>query len=237
MNAGAGRWAVLLAAPAALLFLLFFAAPFLTMAAMSLLTDNPLVSDRAGLTLRHYARMTEDTYDLEILWAMLRLGLWTTLVSLLLGHPLALPIARVRSGTARTLLLMAVIAALAHIDVSFMILTLTGVVARIDLRLEDAARGLGATPAVAFGEVTRPLIRPGVIAGALFAFTLSFDQFPVSLFRVSPGNETLPIAMFNRLRSGSDGTIAAASSVPVPLAALVALGSERTIGLQDCARL
>jgi putative spermidine/putrescine transport system permease protein len=115
--------------------------------------------------------------------------------------------------------------------------TVLAVLANFDRSLEEAARGLGATPAQAFREVTLPLIRPGVIAGCLFAFIVSFDQFPVSLFLVSPGNETLPIAMFNYLRFDFDGTIAAASTVSILLAVALVLGIERTIGLQEYAKL
>lgn len=123
------------------------------------------------------------------------------------------------------------------IAVPYVMRTVLAVLAHSDRGLEEAARGLGATPAVAFREVTLPLIRPGVIAGGLFAFIVSFDQFPVSLFLVSPGNETLPIAMFNYLRFDFDGTIAAASTVSILLAVLLVLGIERTIGLQEYARL
>jgi putative spermidine/putrescine transport system permease protein len=123
------------------------------------------------------------------------------------------------------------------IAVPYVLRTVLAVLAHSDRALEEAARGLGASPAVAFREVTLPLIRPGVIAGCLFAFIISFDQFPVSLFLVSPGNETLPIAMFNYLRFDSDGTIAAASTVSILLAVLLVLGIERTIGLQEYARL
>jgi putative spermidine/putrescine transport system permease protein len=115
--------------------------------------------------------------------------------------------------------------------------TVLAVLANFDRSLEEAARGLGATPGQAFREVTLPLIRPGVIAGCLFAFIVSFDQFPVSLFLVSPGNETLPIAMFNYLRFDFDGTIAAASTVSILLAVALVLGIERTIGLQEYAKL
>ncbi len=123
------------------------------------------------------------------------------------------------------------------VAVPYVLRTVLAVLAQADAALEEAARGLGASPSVAFREVTLPLIRPGVIAGALFAFIISFDQFPVSLFLVSPGAETLPIAMFNYLRFDFDGTIAAASTVSILLAVLLVLGIERTIGLQEYARL
>jgi putative spermidine/putrescine transport system permease protein len=111
------------------------------------------------------------------------------------------------------------------------------VLAQSDPSIEEAARGLGASPGRAFREVTLPSIRPGVIAGAMFAFITSFDQFPVSLFLVSPGQETLPIAMFNYLRFDFDGTIAAASTVSIALAILLVLAIERSVGLQDYAKL
>jgi len=119
----------------------------------------------------------------------------------------------------------------------YVLRTVLAVLANFDRGLEEAARGLGASPAVAFREVTLPLIRPGVIAGGLFAFIVSFDQFPVSLFLVAPGQETLPIAMFNYLRFDFDGTIAAASCISILLAIALVLGIERTVGLQDYTRL
>lgn len=119
----------------------------------------------------------------------------------------------------------------------YVIRTVLAVLANFNPAIEEAARNLGASPWATFREVTLPLIRPGVIAGGLFAFIVSFDQFPVSLFLVSPGQETLPIAMFNYLRFDFDGTIAAASTVSILLAVLMVLGLERSIGLQEYAKL
>ena len=64
--------------------------------------------------------------------------------------------------------------------------TTLAVLHNFDRRIEEAAAVLGASPARVFFEVTLPLIRPGVIAGGIFAFIVSFDQFPVSLFLVVP---------------------------------------------------
>ena len=74
-----------------------------------------------------------------------------------------------------------------------------------------------------FFEVTLPLIRPGVIAGGVFAFIVSFDQFPVSLFLVAPRRETLPMVLFNYMKFDLDGAIAAASMVSILLALSVVL--------------
>ncbi len=123
------------------------------------------------------------------------------------------------------------------IAIPYVMRTVLAVLAQSDRSIEEAARGLGATPGRAFREVTLPAIRPGVIAGGMFAFITSFDQFPVSLFLVAPGQETLPIAMFNYLRFDSDGTIAAASTVSIALAILLVLAIDWSVGLQDYAKL
>jgi putative spermidine/putrescine transport system permease protein len=88
-----------------------------------------------------------------------------------------------------------------------------------------------------FFEVTLPLIRPGVIAGGIFAFIVSFGQFPISLFLVVPNGETLPVVLFNYIRFDLDGAIAAASVVSIAIALAVVLLIERIIGLRAYVRL
>jgi hypothetical protein len=83
------------------------------------------------------------------------------------------------------------------VAVPYVIRTTLAVLHNFDRRLEEAAAALGAGPVQVFFEVTLPLIRPGVIAGGIFAFIVSFDQFPVSLFLVVPNAETLPVVLFN----------------------------------------
>ena len=90
----------------------------------------------------------------------------------------------------------------------------------------------GGSAAAAQGVGTAPLV-----GGAIFAFIVSFDQFPVSLFLVSPGRETLPITLFNYLKYDLDGTIAAASMVSILLAVVVVLVLDRTVGLRTYVRL
>lgn len=123
------------------------------------------------------------------------------------------------------------------VAVPYVIRTTVAVLTNFDRSLEEAARNLGASPLATFREVTLPLIRPGVIAGSIFAFVISFDQFPLSLFLVSPGQETLPITMFNYLKYDFDPTIAAGATVSIALSIAVVLLLERTIGLQDYVRL
>jgi putative spermidine/putrescine transport system permease protein len=123
------------------------------------------------------------------------------------------------------------------IAIPYVIRTTMAVLTNFDRSLEEAARNLGASELATFREVTLPLIRPGVIAGGIFAFVISFDQFPLSLFLVNPGHETLPITMFNYLKYDFDPTIAAASTVSIVLSIAVVLLLERTVGLQEYVKL
>ena len=96
---------------------------------------------------------------------------------------------------------------------------------------------MGASPVRVFFEITLPLIRPGVFAGGVFAFIVSFDQFPVSLFLVVPKSETLPVVLYNYMKFDLDGAIAAASMVSILLALSVVLAMERLIGLKGYVKL
>lgn len=128
---------------------------------------------------------------------------------------------------------------IAHVTVTipYVIRTVTAVLQNFDRRLEEAARSLGASRWRTFCEVTLPLIRPGIFAGGMFAFIISFDQFEVSLFLVDTNRVTLPIQLFNYLRFSFDPTIAAASLVSLFLSVLAIVLIERTVGLQAYARL
>ena len=118
------------------------------------------------------------------------------------------------------------------VAVPYVIRTTLAVLADFDRRIEEAAAVLGAGPARVFAEVTLPLIRPGVFAGGVFAFITSFDQFPISLFLVQPGGETLPVVMFNYMKFDLDGTVAAASMVSILLAIGVVVIIDRLVGLR-----
>lgn len=85
--------------------------------------------------------------------------------------------------------------------------------AQFDPAIEEAARNLGAGWWRTFLFITLPLIRPGVLAGAVFAFILSFDELVVTLFLSAPGLQTLPIRIYTYVEYSSDPTISAISTV------------------------
>jgi len=93
--------------------------------------------------------------------------------------------------------------------------------AGLDPALHEAARDLGASPAQAFWRITFPLLWPGIMAGAMLAFTLSLDDFVVSFFTAGPGSGTLPILIYSSVKRGITPDINALSSLLV-LASLLA---------------
>ncbi len=119
---------------------------------------------------------------------------------------------------------------LAHtcLAVPFVVTSVSASLARFDRRLEQAALSLGATPWGTFRQVTLPLIRPGVLVGALFAFITSFDEVIVALFLSGSGAVTLPRRMWDDLRFAIDPTIAAVSTLTIVLTALL-LGSAHIL--------
>ena len=96
------------------------------------------------------------------------------------------------------------------VTMPFVIGTVGASLARFDLSLEQAARSLGAGPVRAFWDVTVRVISQGMLAGATFAFIVSFGQFDVSLFLATTEYRPLPVALYDSIRFRTDPTIAAA---------------------------
>ncbi|MBS0221136.1 MAG: ABC transporter permease [Proteobacteria bacterium] len=264
-----------LIAPALLLFILFFVLPFAVMVAMSFFSSNPIGNPHAVVTTRHYQRFIEDNAGIfhDALWETLRIGLVTTVASLLIGYPLAHWMARMQSRLGHALALMAVITplltgivvrtfawmtilqdkgvinttliswglihkplplmynefgtvvALVHIYVPFMVLTLIGVIGRIDERFEQAARSLGAGRLRAFAEVTLPLSLPGILAGSLLVFALSISAYVTPSLMGGTNVLTLPMLIaqqvgtsFNPGFAGALGVILLAVSLVIVVA-------------------
>jgi ABC-type molybdate transport system permease subunit len=122
--------------------------------------------------------------------------------------------------------------ALAHmvITVPYVVRAVTASLQGTDPELEHAARVLGASGPVAFFTVTLPLIRPGVAAGALFSFIVSFDNVPVSIFLLGAGQMTLPVKIFTAIEYGVDPSIAAISTMLIVLTGVGLAVAERWIG-------
>jgi len=123
---------------------------------------------------------------------------------------------------------------LAHVtfQIPFVAIVVRARLAGMDPSLEEAARDLGANPWRTFCHVTLPLILPGIIAGAMLAFTLSLDDFGVSFFTTGPGATTLPILIYSSVKRGITPDINALSTLIV----LVSVFATVTITLLQRSR-
>ncbi|MBZ6415727.1 ABC transporter permease [Methylobacterium ajmalii] len=99
----------------------------------------------------------------------------------------------------------------------FVVITVSATLSTYDPVLTRAARSLGASPLAAFRRVTLPVILPGVVAGAVFAFATSFDEVVVALFMTSAEQRTLPVQMFSGIRDQINPTIMAAATLLLAL--------------------
>ncbi len=111
---------------------------------------------------------------------------------------------------------------LAHItfQIPFVTLVVRARLAGLDPALAEAARDLGANNWQTFRRVTLPLIAPGILAGALLAFTLSLDDFVISFFTTGPGATTLPILIYSSVKRGVTPDINALSTLLVLVSVL-----------------
>jgi len=104
---------------------------------------------------------------------------------------------------------------LGHVALSlpYVIIVVGARLANFPRQMEEVAATLGATPWQTFWRVTAPILAPGVIAAALFAFAVSFDQFVISYFLAPPGVTTLPVAIYAAIRKGFTPEINAISTI------------------------
>jgi len=119
-----------------------------------------------------------------------------------------------------------VIIAHAALGTPFVIITVNASLSGFDYSLVRASMGLGAKPVYTFFKVIMPLIRPGVISGALFAFITSFDEVVVVLFLAGPEQRTIPRQMFSGLREQINPTILAVAVLLVVVSALMLITME-----------
>jgi putative spermidine/putrescine transport system permease protein len=122
----------------------------------------------------------------------------------------------------------------AHVLITFpyLVRTVIASLTRVDSSIEEAAQTLGANSWRTFWHITLPLIRPGIIAGMLFAFIVSFDNVSVSLFLTSARTNTLPLAILSYVEFNFDPSIAAISTMLILFSLFAALILERAVGLR-----
>lgn len=117
---------------------------------------------------------------------------------------------------------------IAHVafNISFVAIVVRTSLRELDPVYEEAAQDLGADEWTTFRKITLPLIAPGILGGALLAFTLSLDDFVISFFTTGPGGTTLPIEVFGRIRRAISPEINAISTVMLVMSILLIVVSQ-----------
>jgi putative spermidine/putrescine transport system permease protein len=245
----------------AVLDVLFLALPTLVVLAASFTAGSIVTFPPQGLSLRWYAELLHRPEFLAALGRSLQVGLVCTLLAIPAGTLAALALARFRlrwaTGLQVYLLLPFTIPlvvsgiglmlvfgplgwlgrvwpvglACCVINLPFMIWAVAAAVNHLDPDLEHAAHNLGAPPTHAFFTVTLPAVTPGIVTGALVMFILAVNEFLVSLMLVDARTVTLPVLVYNAIRSTITPDLAAVSVVYVVLAAAAIWLLDRLVGL------
>jgi spermidine/putrescine transport system permease protein len=105
--------------------------------------------------------------------------------------------------------------------------------AHSDTSLEEASRDLGATPFATFVRITLPQLAPGIVAGALLAFTLSIDEFVIASFTAAPLEPTLPIVIYSMVRFGVTPEINALATLLLAVSFTVVIAAQRMTRLTE----
>ena len=121
---------------------------------------------------------------------------------------------------------LGIIMAHATLGIPFVIITVTATLVGFDHSLTRAAASLGASPRTTFFKVTMPLILPGVISGALFAFVTSFDEVVVVLFVAAYDQQTIPRQMWNGIREQISPAILSVATILVVISVLLLMSVE-----------
>ena len=119
------------------------------------------------------------------------------------------------------------------ITIPYMLRTVYGVYAGQGREIEEAATVLGAGPFRTFYLVTLPMLRPGILAGGIFAFLISFDEVPIALFMTNTENVTLPVSILSYLIYNYDPTVAAISAVQIAIVVVLLVVLDRFFGLKS----
>ncbi|MBI0434416.1 ABC transporter permease [Roseomonas sp. KE0001] len=130
-----------------------------------------------------------------------------------------------------TATLQGLVAAHVLLTIPWTVRLVSASLAGLDVSAEEAAANLGARPLTVFRRVTLPMMRPGIVAAALFSFIQSFENLELTLLLVGPGRTTLPVAMLSYLEFRVDPTLAAVATVQILLVAVLMLVTDRFVKL------
>lgn len=235
-----------------ILIFLFFYIPMIILMIFSF-NDSKLGTVWTGFTFDWYTKLVHDGQILNALKNSIIVTVVTTVIASVLGTLAALALHRYKFfGKQIVNFLFYIPVVIPDIVVGVSLLALYGwlhvtlgvstvipghvvittsyvmlvVIARLygfDSALEEAAKDLGANSWQTFWKVTFPLIFPGILAGALMAFTISLDEFVVAFFNTGPGSGTLPVLIYSMVRKGISPEINALSTIMILFVVIMVL--------------
>lgn len=236
-------------------------APTLVVLGASFTAGNLIVFPPDGLSLKWYAKVLAASDLRQAFWRSLQVATVCTLVAIPVGVLAGIALAKWRIRFERTIQVYLLLpftipligsgiglmllfgewrllgslwpvgVACCVINLPFMIWAVTGSVNALDPELENAAANCGAGPVQTFFLVTLPAVMPGVITGSLLMFILALNEFLVSLLLVDARTVTLPVQIFNSIRSIITPDLAAISVVFIAVAGLAIAALDRLVGL------
>jgi putative spermidine/putrescine transport system permease protein len=245
--------------------IVYLALPLIVVVGISFTATEYLKFPPLGFTLRWYESVFSDPTFVEAFIISGELAALATAIALLLGIPAALVISRRNFrgrrflsaaflsplvlptivlgaailqyastlGFARTFL--ALLAGHVVLVTPYVIRTALASLSGMELSLEEAAQDLGASQTETFFLVTVPQIKPGIIAGALFAFINSWINVEVSIFNSTAQLMTIPVKLFEYIQFNIDPRLAAVSAATIYVAILVVIVIDFTVGIERAA--
>lgn len=244
-----------------LMVVAFSSFPLFVLIPVSLNTSSQLAMPTDGITLDWYRKVAFDTGFPQAALTSLSIALGATVLALVVGGMAAwgitrpnfrwaqpieafllspLVLARVVYGVAMLLVLsqMGLIRTLSGLIVAHVVIVIPYIVRVIGASLlhsaravEEAASILGAKQLQVIRFITIPMVRPAIIAAAVFSFIISFDEFTMTVFLAGPQTRTLPVEMFRYVSFVVDPAVAAVSVLLIGMSAVVITIVERTVGL------
>ncbi|MEP6573744.1 MAG: ABC transporter permease [Gemmatimonadota bacterium] len=252
MRKGFPAW--LIAVTAVVYFLLHL--PILVLVIFSF-NDSKFSVDWQGFTFQWYTRLLERADIIHGLKESLIVGVASTVLATIFGTLIALALGRHRFRGRRvfegflyvpivtpeivvgiSLLILFVLLkfplglttiTIAHVafNISFVVIVVQARLAGMDRNLEEAAMILGADEITTFWKITVPLLWPGILSGALLAFTMSFDDYVITSFVSGSGSSTLPIVVYGMVRKNIEPSINAISTIILVMTTILIYLADR----------
>ncbi|MCG7333716.1 ABC transporter permease [Sporosarcina sp. ACRSM] len=240
---------------------IFLLAPIIVILSSSLTKTEYIVFPPEGLTLRWYTELINHPEFMESLMLSVTVALGTALISMVIGTLASLAVVRHEFAAkalivqliGSPLLIPSVVFAVAllqfyswigmatspfaliigHVIISvpFVMRLVVASLVGFNQSIEQAAMNLGASNSRVFFQITLPVIKSGVIGGAIFAFITSFDDLTIALFIISTDVVTLPVRIFTYMQYQYDPIITSVSSVIIIITIVLMIFIERILGV------